>query len=210
MQMAMKTFLRISQQEMRRGFMGMMLKLKCNRRSGWGKGLLVQNSTHESIKDQGDVGCVFDWKGIVHHEFVPRGQMGNKQLYQEILARLRDAMRRKRPELWENHTWMLHHDNAPAHASLLFPSYLAKYKTSVVLHSPYSPNLTPAEFFLFPKLNTTLKGRRFQTIEEIQENAIRELCAITESAFQEAFQEQKKCRERCIASRGDYFAGDSA
>ena len=39
----------------------------------------------------------FDWKGIVHHEFVPRGQVVNKQLYQEILARLRDAVRRKRP-----------------------------------------------------------------------------------------------------------------
>jgi len=42
----------------------------------------------------------FDWNGIVHHEFVPRGQMVNKQLYQEVLARLRDAARRKRLELW--------------------------------------------------------------------------------------------------------------
>jgi len=33
-----------------------------------------------------------DWKGIVHHEFVTRGQMVNKQLYQEVLARLRDAV----------------------------------------------------------------------------------------------------------------------
>ena len=52
----------------------------------------------------------FDWKGIFHHEFVLRGQMVNKQLYQKVLARLRDAVRRKRPELWENQTWML-----PAH-----------------------------------------------------------------------------------------------
>ena len=44
----------------------------------------------------------FDWKGIVHHEFVPRGEMVNKQLCQEILARLRDAVCRKRPEWWEN------------------------------------------------------------------------------------------------------------
>jgi hypothetical protein len=55
-----------------------------------------------------------------------------------------------------------------------------------------------------------LKGRRFQTIEEIQENAIRELRAITENAFQEAFQQWKKRWERRIASRGDYFEGDSA
>jgi len=134
----------------------------------------------------------FDWKGIVHHEFVPRVQMVNKKLYQESLARSRDAVRRKRPELWENQTWMLHHDNAPAHASLLIRSYLAKHQTSIVPHPPSSPDLVPADFFLFPRLKTTLKRRRFQTIEEVQENAIREMCAITESAFQEAFQQWKK------------------
>ena len=74
-------------------------------------------------------------------------------------------------------------------------------------HPPYSPDLAPAEFFMFPKLKTTLKGRRFQTIEEIQENAIRELRAITESAFQEAFQQWKKRWERCIASRGTTLKG---
>jgi len=152
----------------------------------------------------------FDWKGIVHREFLPRGQMVNKQSYQEVLARLRDAVLWKRPELWENQTWMLHHDNAPAYASLLIRSYLAKHQTSVVPHPPYSPDLAPADFFVFPKLKTTLKGRRLQTIKEIQENAIRELRAVTESAFQEAFQQWKKRWERCIASRGDYFEGESA
>ena len=105
---------------------------------------------------------------------------------------------------------MLHHDSAPAHASLLIGSYLAKHQKSVVPHPPYSPDLTQADFFLFPKLKTTLKGRLFQTIEEIQENAIRELCAVTESAFQEAFQQWKERWEWCIASREDYFEGDSA
>jgi len=131
----------------------------------------------------------FDWKGIVHHEFVPRGQTVNKQLYQEILAHLRDAVCRKRPELWENQTWMLHHDNAPAHVLLLIRSYLAKHQTSIVPHPPYSPDLVQADFFLFPKLKTTLKGHHFKTIKKIQENAITELHAITVSAFQEAFQQ---------------------
>ena len=132
-----------------------MLKPRCNRRGGWGKGLLDQKRTDESVKDQGGAGCAFVWKGIVRHEFVPRGQMVNKQLYQEVSARLRDAVRRKRPELWENLTLMLHHDNAPAQASLLIHSYLAKHQTSVVPHSPYYPDLAPADFFLFPKLKTT-------------------------------------------------------
>jgi len=105
---------------------------------------------------------------------------------------------------------MLHHDNAPAHASLLIRSYLAKHQTSVVPHPLYSLDLTPADFFLFPKLKTTLKRHCFQTTEEIQENTIRELRTITESAFQKAFQQWKKCWERCVASRGNYFEGDSA
>jgi hypothetical protein len=37
----------------------------------------------------------FDWKGIVHPEFLPRGQVLNKQIYQEVLARLRNSVHRK-------------------------------------------------------------------------------------------------------------------
>jgi hypothetical protein len=83
-----------------------------------------------------------------------------------------EAVCSKRPELWENQTWMFHHDNVPAYTSLLIHSYLAKHQTSVVPHLPYF-GLNPTDFLLFPELKTTLKGRRFQTIEEIQENAIR-------------------------------------
>jgi len=151
----------------------------------------------------------FDWKSIGHHEFVLHGQMVNKQLYQEVLTLLRDAVHRKRPELWENQTWMLHHNNASAHMSLLIRSYLAKHQTSVVPHAPYSADLAPADFFLFPKFKTTLKGHHFQTIKEIQENAIRALCAITESAFQVAFQQWENGWERCTATREDYFECDS-
>jgi len=95
---------------------------------------------------------------------------------------------------------MLHHDNAPAPASFLIRCYLAKHQTSVVPHPPYSPDLGTAGVFLFPKFKTTFKGRLFQIIEEIQENVIRELRAITEIVFHEAFQKWKKRWERCIAS----------
>jgi len=70
--------------------------------------------------------------------------------------------------------------------------------------------LSPSRLFLFPTLKTTLKGSRFQTIEEIQQNVIRELRAITESAFQEAFKQWKKGWKRCIASRWDCCEGDGA
>jgi len=142
--------------------------------------------------------------------FVPGGHMINEQLYQEILARLRDAVRRRRPEMWESQTWMLHHDNAPTHESLLISSYLPKCHISVVPHPTSSPELAPAEFFLFPKFKTTLKERRFQVIEEIQKISTSELRAITKKAFQEEFQQWKQSWERFTASRGVYFEGDRA
>jgi len=114
----------------------------------------------------------FDWKDIVHHEFVQRGQMVKRQLYQEVLTCLRDGVRRKISKLWENQTWMLHHNNTPKQASLNIRSYLAKYQTSVETHPTHYPDLASADFFLFPKIKTNLKGRRFQTIEEIQKNAL--------------------------------------
>jgi len=47
---------------------------------------------------------------------VPRGETVNKEFYLNVMKCLRAAVRRKRPEAWTNNTWMLHHDNAPAHA----------------------------------------------------------------------------------------------
>jgi len=101
----------------------------------------------------------FDWKVIVHHEFVPRGETVNKEFYLKVMKGLREVVRRKRPEAWTNKTWMLHLDNAPPHASLLIREFLAKQETIVVPQPPYSPYLAPADFFLFPKLKSTLKGR---------------------------------------------------
>jgi transposase len=49
--------------------------------------------------------------------------------------------------------------------------FLAKHKMAVIPHPPYSPDLAPRDFFLFPKMKLKLKGRRFDTIEEIRESA---------------------------------------
>jgi hypothetical protein len=49
----------------------------------------------------------------------------NQHCYLEILARLREAVRRRRPELWPD-AWLLHHDNALAHDALAVREFLAK------------------------------------------------------------------------------------
>ena len=94
----------------------------------------------------------FHYNGVVHHEFLPQGHMVNKEYYLEVMRRLREAIRRKLPDLWRNNSWLLHHDNAPAHTSLLVRDFLAKNNTVIMPQSPYSPDLAPCDFFLFRKL----------------------------------------------------------
>jgi transposase len=98
----------------------------------------------------------------------------------------------------------LHHDNAPAHTSLLICEFLAKHETTVIPQPPYSPDLAPVDFFLFPKSKSTLTGPRFQTIEELEEKSLWALHAIPQNTFQN----WKKRWNRCIDSGGEYFEGD--
>jgi transposase len=103
---------------------------------------------------------------------------------------------------------VLHHDNAPAHSSLLVRNFLAKNEMTVVPQPPYSPDLAPADFFLFPKLKSTVKRRRFDTIDEIQKISTNKFFAIPKAVFQKGFQSCQKRWERCVASEGNYFEGD--
>jgi len=55
-----------------------------------------------------------------------------------------------------------------------------------------------------------LKGRRFDTIEEIQAESQRVLDTLTEKDFQEAFQKWRRRWDRCLHAGGNYFEGDAA
>jgi len=71
-------------------------------------------------------------------------------------------------------------------------------------HPPYSPDLAPSDFFLFPKLKMELKGRRIQT-EEIQAEPQAVLNTLRENDFQECFKKGHRTWDRCEASEENYF-----
>jgi histone-lysine N-methyltransferase SETMAR len=100
----------------------------------------------------------FYFNGIVMTEWVSEGQTINQTYYLSVLATLRERVRKKRPEFWKNNSWILHQDNAPAHNTLSVKQYLAGKRIPVLEHAPYSPDLAPCDFFLFPKIKSALKG----------------------------------------------------
>ena len=149
----------------------------------------------------------FDCEGVVHYEFAARGQKINKEYYVEVLKRLRDAVRRKRPCFWSSGDWLLHDDNARAHSSNLVQQFLAKHKIVQLCQPPYSPDIASCDFWMFPKLKMALKGKRFDDIETIQSNATRELKAIPKSTFEDCFKMWKHRWEHVVQSNRDYFEG---
>ena len=72
-----------------------------------------------------------------------------------------------------------------------------------VPHRPYSPDLAPCDFLLFPKL----RGCRYETIEEMKEAVTKVTDTLTQEDFHGAFQTLLE-RYKCIAAGGDYFEGD--
>ena len=69
-----------------------------------------------------------------------------------FLREFRKRFRLKRPELFNSGQWHFHQDNAPVHNSILIIDYLTKIGIKTVPHPPYSPDLAPCDFWLFPKL----------------------------------------------------------
>jgi hypothetical protein len=112
----------------------------------------------------------------------------NSDFYCDVLRYLKENVRRKWPELWCNHNWLLHHDNPPAHMFLKTTQFVTNNNMVIVPHPPYSLDLAPWDFALFPKFKLKLKGWRFETVSDIQRESQVVLDSIKENLFWKRWQ----------------------
>ena len=132
-----------------------------------------------------------DIRGIVHVDWVPESQTINQVYYKEVLTNLCEWVRR-RPGMWKkNGSWVLHQDNAPAHNTLSVKTFLMKHKITELEHPPYSPDLAPCDFFLFPKIKSALKGTRFESVDAVKAKAMELMNKLSEDYLQYCFQQWK-------------------
>lgn len=103
---------------------------------------------------------------ILISDRVPPGASVNKEYYCGFLARLRAAVSRKQSDLLERGPLILQ-DNAACHTAVLVMQRLEKYNWEVLPHAPYSPDKSPPDFDLFPVLKETLRGRRYNDLDEL-------------------------------------------
>ena len=135
------------------------------------------------IRDLRKAGCLWGMMRSVggvrkseHEGWVSTGQTVNKEYYVEVLWVFRKRFLGKRPALFKSGRWHFHQDNAPVHNSILVTEYLSNMGTQTVPYPPYSPDLPPYDFWLFPKL----KENRYETIEEMKEAVTKVIGTLTQ------------------------------
>jgi len=125
-------------------------------------------------------------------------------MYNDVLRRLRDAVSRKRPEKLSTNSWFLSHNNAPAHRSVLVKDFLAENNVTILKHPPHSPHLAPDDFYLFPRLISAFKVRRFCVATDIIKNATDEQKAFTKW-LPRMFPTPSESFPKSIVAQGGYF-----
>jgi transposase len=96
-------------------------------------------------------------------------------------------------------------ENVRLHTAVSIKQFLAKLGIPELNHPSYSPDLSPPDFFLFPKMKSTLKWRRFEDTENIKENVTEELLKLQANEFKKCFQQFYEPTQKCATSQGDYF-----
>jgi histone-lysine N-methyltransferase SETMAR len=136
---------------------------------------------------------------VILADFVEQGTTINSERYIESLNKLKKRFKRVRNE---NHA-ILQQDNAKPHTSARTRDAIERLENPLLPHPPYSPDLAPSDFRLFPKLKLHLRGQHFGSHEEVK-SAVRKFFREQNSEFYKNGLKKIIYRWRkCIEIEGD-------
>lgn len=145
----------------------------------------------------------WDARGIIYIDYLEKGKTITGQYYAELLQRLKHEVQIKWPHLAKKKI-LFHHDNAPAHSSIVAMSKIHELKFELIPHPPYSPDLAPSDYYLFPNLKKWLGGKRFKSNEVVIEAVNQYFEELDESTFKTGITKLENRYEKCISVDGDY------
>ena len=100
---------------------------------------------------------------------------------------------------------ILHDDNARPHRAWITNEFLFENHVESYPNPPYSPDLSPCDFFLFPKLKSQLRGIRFQDDNAMLDALDEAIGSLTLDDFHECFADWFNRMNKCIVAQGQYF-----
>ena len=121
-----------------------------------------------------------------------------------VLKKLKKIYQKRHPTAGFKPVHLLH-DNAPAHSSAIV--FLKKETVTVLPHPPYSPDLSPCDFFLFPKLKSLLAGQKHRSRHALESAMYQYLITVPKSAYCDPFKKWIHRLKFCICNHREYFEG---
>jgi len=145
----------------------------------------------------------WDRKGVLLVDFMAHGTTINADRYCETLKKLRQAIQNRRRGMLTKGVYLLH-DNARPHVARQIFALLDQFGWDIITHPPYSLDLAPCDYHLFPKLKEHLSGRHFCDDDEVKVAVQRFLNDMAASWYDMDIQKLPLCLQKCIDRNGDY------
>ena len=145
----------------------------------------------------------WDRQGVLLIDFLERGATINSERYCQTLQNLRRAVQNKRRGKLSSKI-LLVHDNARPHTANRTQELLSSFDWEVFPHPPYSPDLAPSDFHLFPKLKTWLATQRFDKDEELQLRVTEWLRSRAAEFYDKGISNLVHRYDKCLNLFGDY------
>lgn len=147
----------------------------------------------------------FSARGVIVCDSLPKNARFNSSYFVEtILPQIESFYKKFRPSNGCKNV-ILHIDNARPHNSLISKAKIEEFGLKRMKHPPYSPDLSPCDFWLFGYLKEKLKGNHFTCQEDLKNKIIQILNEIPKNQFNSVYEEWIKRLKQVIKTGGEYI-----
>jgi histone-lysine N-methyltransferase SETMAR len=147
----------------------------------------------------------WDSKGVLLTDVLPCGQTITALYYCSLLDKLRNAVQEKRRRRMLDGNLYLLQDNARPHTAQATKAKLSELHLNVIPHPPYSPDLSPSDYYLFSPLKSALRGKHFTCSNEVELGIHDWIASKPEDFFASGINKLPERWQRCIDHVGSYF-----
>jgi histone-lysine N-methyltransferase SETMAR len=143
----------------------------------------------------------WDAEGILFIDYLEKGKTTG-EYYSNLLTRRDEKNHEKIPGLQKKKI-IFHQDSAPVHRSVLAMGKLRDLRYELLEHPPFSPDLAPSDFSLFPKLKLFLAGQRFSSNQEAIAGVEGYFADLTKNHYMDGITALEHRWNKCISLKGD-------
>ncbi|KAL1132425.1 hypothetical protein AAG570_010380 [Ranatra chinensis] len=148
----------------------------------------------------------YDHQGIIMAHRVPHETTVIESYYFEWLQKLHRKLHKNRPHLLQKGPLILH-DSGLLYMGENVNDLLTEYGWAELPHLSYSPDMSPSDFDLYPKLKEPLRGQHFSSLEEISSAVTQAIQGLNKSGSLQGITNLPRRWDAVSDKQGDYFEG---